>query len=94
LFFDVPDAFEPVAYSLDGQDKVAVSGSTQLFDLPDGDHNVTVYVMDKAGSLKASETIHFKVEVPFPTALVAAASGATAIAVGACFLVYFKKRRH
>jgi len=36
LFFETHYSFKPIAYSLDGQDKVAVSGSTWLVDLPDG----------------------------------------------------------
>jgi hypothetical protein len=92
LFFEVHFAFKPVAYSLDGQEKVAVSGSTWLVDLPDGDHNVTVYVMDKAGNLRASETIHFSVDAPepFPVTLVIAVVATVAV-VGTGLLVFFKK---
>lgn len=95
LFFEVHFSFKPVAYSLDGQDKVAVSGSTWLVGLPDGDHNVTVYVMDKAGNLRASETIYFSVDAPesFPVTLVMAAATTVAV-VGTGLLVFFKKRKH
>ena len=66
----------------------------RLVDLPDGDHNVTVYVMDKAGNLRASETIYFSVEVPFPTTLVAVASVTSIGIIAVGLLVYFKKRKH
>jgi hypothetical protein len=96
LSFEVHFSFKPVAYSLDGQDRVAVSGSTWLVDLPEGDHNVTVYVMDKAGNLKSSETVYFSVDAPesFPIIFVAAASVTAVVVVGVGLLLYFKKRKH
>ena len=95
LFFEVHHSFKTIAYSLDGQDKVAVSGSTWLVDLPDGDYNVTVYVMDKAGNLRASETIYFSVDAPepFPTTMVIVPFASVAF-VGLGLLVYFKRRKH
>jgi hypothetical protein len=94
LFFEVHHSFKTIAYSLDGQDKVAVSGGTWLVDLPDGGHNVTVYVMDKAGNILPSETIYFSVDTPesFPATIIMAPIGSAAF-VGAGLLLYFKKRR-
>ena len=97
--FDVPLNFtlnelvSQIAYSLDGQDNVTVAGNTTLTDLPDGDHNVTVYAQDITGNVGASEILCFSVEVPepFPITLVAAASVSVAV-VGVSLLVYFKKR--
>jgi hypothetical protein len=83
-----------MGYSLDGQNNVTVTGNVTLSGLSVGLHNVTVYANDTLGNMGASATVAFNVEVPFPTALVAAASGATAIVVGAGLLFYFKKRRH
>jgi hypothetical protein len=54
-------------------------------------HNVTVYACDSAGNIGASDTIHFNVEVPFPTTLVIA-SIASAAVMGIGLLVYYKKR--
>ena len=76
---------------MDGQDKVRVSGNATLADVPAGDHNVTFYVMDEAGNIGATETIHFTIE-SFPTTLVVA-SVATVVLVSAGLLVYFKKRK-
>lgn len=81
-----------VIYSLDGQRNVMAAGNTTLTDLPDGDHNVTVYAKDEAGNIGAPETIYFSVKVPFPTTLVLAPF-ASVVFVSAGLLVYFKKRK-
>ena len=52
---------------------------------------MTVYAEDSLGNMGASETVVFSVASPFPTVPVAVASGASAIAVAAGLLVYFKK---
>jgi len=95
LVFAVNQPVSRIQYSLDGKEKVTVSGNTTLTGLPNGYHNVTVYATDESGNTGASETVSFNVEVPetFPVALVAAASTAIAIAVGVGLLVYFKKHR-
>ena len=94
LLFEAHESFKQISYSLDGQGKVMVSGNTTLTDVPNGDHNVTVYVTDEAGNTGASETIYFNVEVPepFPTTSVLAPLASVAVA-GAGLLVYFKKRK-
>jgi hypothetical protein len=58
-------------------------------------HNVTVYARDEFENTGASEIITFTVEEsgPFPTALVAAASGASTAVIVVGLLVYFKKRK-
>jgi hypothetical protein len=52
-----------------------------------------MYATDAAGNTGASETVHFTIAKPFPTALVAAASIATVAVVGIGLLIYFKKRK-
>lgn len=89
---------EPVSqlvYVLDGGENLTIEGDITLADLPNGEHNVTVYATDLAGHVGSSETIIFTIAEPepFPTALVIAASGA-AIIVGAGLLLYFKKRKN
>jgi hypothetical protein len=66
-----------------------------LSGLPNGDHNVTIYVTDEAGNTGVSETIYFTVDVPepFPTTLVIASVITVAI-VCIGLLLYFKKRKH
>jgi hypothetical protein len=95
LNFTVNEPYSLVSYCLDGQDNVTINGNTTLTELPNGDHNVTVYAADQFGNTGASQIIYFSVEVPepFPTALVATASGASVAVVGIGLLVYFKKRK-
>jgi parallel beta-helix repeat protein len=83
-------------YSLDGKDNVTVAGNSTLSGLPDGAHNVTVYAQDSFGNVAASENIAFTVANlgPFMTDWGIAAAGASAIAVAAGLLVYFKKTKH
>jgi hypothetical protein len=81
-----------VAYSIDGKENQTINGDTMLPELSNGLHNVTVYAWDEAGNVGVSETVHFSVNVPFPTALVAVASVTSVAIVSACLLVYFKKR--
>jgi hypothetical protein len=79
-----------IGYSLDGQDNVTVAGNVTLSGLSYGWHNLTVYAEDSLGNMGASETVHFNVASSLTT-VVAVASGASAIAVAAGLLVYFKK---
>jgi hypothetical protein len=93
LNFTVNEAVAQISYVLDGQDNVTISGNTTLTGLTDGKHNVTFYAKDLVGNIGASETVTFSIEVPFPTATVAAASGASVAIIGIGLLVYFKKRK-
>ena len=97
LNFTVNELVSQVTYSLDGQTNVTIFGNTTLANLPYGEHNVTVYGWDEAGNVGASEIIIFNVAKPpepFPTALVATASGISFTIIAAGLLVYFKKRKH
>ena len=91
LNFTVNEPFSKVAYCLDGQENVTIRGNTTLTGLPNGDHNVTVYATDEFGNSGASETMFFRVDVPFPTVLVAIASIGLVAGVGAGLLIYFRK---
>jgi hypothetical protein len=90
----VNEPISQVIYSLNGQRNVTAAGNTTLINLPEGEHNLTVYVSDTAGNTGNSKTVHFSVDVPepFPTAPVAA-SGASIAVLGIGLLVYFKKRK-
>ena len=94
LSFTVNEPNTQVIYSLDGRENVTVAGNTTLTDLSIGEHNVTVYALDKGGNMGASETMYFSVEEPFPVAPVATASLATVAVLGVGLLFYFKKRKH
>jgi hypothetical protein len=92
----VNEPVSQVIYSLDGQANMSVAGNMTLIGLPDGGHELTVYVKDLAGNAGNSETICFSVDAsePFPAAPVAAASVATIAVLSVGLLVYFKKRNH
>jgi hypothetical protein len=85
-----------IGYCLDGKTNVTIAGNTTLTGLSDGSHSVIVYANDTAGNMGISKPVVFTVDTPepFPTTLVATASGASVAVVGSSLLVYFKKRRH
>ena len=95
LNFTVNELFSKISYVLDGLENVTVDRNTTLTNLANGYHNVTVYATDEAGNIGASETLYFTIEVPepFPTTLVAAASGVSAAVIGMGLLVYLRKRK-
>jgi hypothetical protein len=93
LNFITNERISQSTYSLDGHENVSIAGNTTLTGLANGDHNLTIYSKDEAENTGASETIYFRVKVPFPTTLVIA-SVISVVVVGAGVLVYFKKRKH
>jgi hypothetical protein len=94
LSFTVDEPASLIAYSLDGKENISVTENITLTGLANGVHELTIYAKDKTGNTGASETICFSVDLPFPTALVAAASGVVITVVAACLLCYRKKRIH
>ena len=82
-----------MGYSLDGQETATVTGNTTLTGLSWGLHNVTVYAKDLFENTGNSDTIWFSIAEPFPTTLVAVASGASIAIIGIGLLIYFKKRK-
>jgi hypothetical protein len=96
LNFTVNEPASQFSYILDGQE-IKINGNTTLADLSDGLHNSTIHARDMAGNIGASETVTFTVaqpkQEPFPTALVATASGASVAIIGAGLLLYMKKRK-
>ena len=96
LSFSVNEMTSWTGYSLDGLDNVTSVGNTTLTGLPVGEHNITVYAVDAAGNVGASETICFTMPdapEPLPVATVAAASAASVAIAGVGLLVYFRKRK-
>jgi len=92
LNFTVSEPTSQITYCLDGQQNITVAGNTTLTNLSYGEHNVTVYAIDLAGNVGASETFYFSIE-SFPLILVPAAFVASVAAVGAGLIVYFKKHK-
>jgi len=74
LTFTIDESASWMAYSLDGQANVTVTGNTTLSGLSDGSHSIIVYANDTAGNTGLSETIYFTIETekeePFPTWIV------------------------
>jgi hypothetical protein len=93
LNFTVNKSVSRITYCLDGQDNATVAGNTTISGLTNGLHNVTVYAEDSFGNMGTSETVGFSVEVPFPTALVAATSVTAAVVVGVGLILHFKKSK-
>jgi hypothetical protein len=85
-----------VAYSLDGQTNMTLTGNTTLPELSFGSHSLTVYANDTVGLFGASETeqaLTAQTETePFSIAAVAVVSGAAITAIGASLLMHFQKR--
>ncbi|MDX1814271.1 MAG: hypothetical protein R3319_05720, partial [Candidatus Bathyarchaeia archaeon] len=53
-----------LGYSLDGQDKVSVTGNIVLIGLLSGLHNNTLYTKDEFENIVGSEIIYFTTEEP------------------------------
>jgi hypothetical protein len=96
LVYNANETYSWLAYSLDGQANITITGNMTLSHLSEGEHSITVYANNTNGIVGASETIIFIVEVPepFPIVTVAAVSVTVIAVVTAILLVYFKKRKH
>jgi parallel beta-helix repeat protein len=93
LTFTIDEQVLWMAYSLDGQANVTITGNTTLSDLPDGLRSVMVYASDTAGNTGISEIIYFTIETKkeeaFPTWIIAPI--VIIAVVGAVVFVYFTK---
>jgi N-acetylneuraminic acid mutarotase len=96
LTFAVDKPVSQMGYCLDGQGNVTVAGNATLTKLPNGAHNLTVYVKDAEGSIGASESVAFLISKPkpFQTMPVVAAAVIAVVVVSTGLLFYFKKRKH
>jgi len=95
LTFTINESASWIAYSLDGQANVTVTGNTTLTGLSDGSHIIIVYTKDTVGNTGASETIYFTIETekeePFPAWIVPAIVIIIAALGIAIYLLKFKK---
>jgi hypothetical protein len=92
LNFTINKPTSKITYSLDGRENVTITGNTTLTSLSNGYHNLTVYATDEIGTVGASETFFFQVDVPFPIIPVAS-SIAIIVVAGVGLLIYFKKHK-
>jgi hypothetical protein len=97
LNFIVDHPVSEIAYCLDEQESVPINGNTTLTDLPNGQHNVTVYATDEFGYTGKSETLFFNVNAPesteFSVVPLVIAFVIIVVIVGAGWLVYFRRRK-
>ena len=95
LTFTVDEPVAWIAYSLDGQGNITITGNTTISGLSDGSHSLIVYAKDAAGNTGTSEIVHFTIETvkaePFPTLIIAAIM--IIVVIGAALLVYFAKAK-
>jgi N-acetylneuraminic acid mutarotase len=85
-------------YSLDGKQKVAISGNTTLAGLSNAEHTITVYASDGKGNIGTSQTVSFTINSQTPTISNLTLAGVVvALAVVACagllFFFAIKKRK-
>ncbi|HEX9262489.1 MAG TPA: hypothetical protein VF893_08185 [Candidatus Bathyarchaeia archaeon] len=96
LNFTADESPSKIECSLDGQNNVTIIGNTTLSGLVNGNHNVTVFVTDKAGNTGVSETLFFTIAEPdpFPVLLAVVGSAATVAAalVGANLLLLHQRK--
>ena len=96
LFFNSDKAVNWTSYSLDGQANVTFTGKTNLTDISNGLHTITVYSQDTFGNIGSSETTSFTVAKPepesFPVVPVVAVVVSVAL-LAAGLLIYHKKHK-
>lgn len=80
-----------IAYSLDGQAEVTITGNTTLSGLTISEHNLTVSAQDLGGLVGSSSTIHFTIVARFPIELVVAGIAIAAVVIVG-FLAYCKRQ--
>jgi len=94
LTFTIDEPISWIAYSLDSNLNVTITGNTTLHGLSDGSHSLVVYVQDVAGNTRTSETAYFSVETPQPELFSSEIVAVIVIvaAVGAVVLIYLAKK--
>jgi hypothetical protein len=95
--FTIDHPVTEMAYRLDGQESVPITGNITLSDLPNGQHNVTVYATDEFGYTGKSNTLLFNVNSPevgeFSLVPSVAPFTIAAIALTAAGLLVYSRRR-
>ena len=67
LIFTVNETVFRMAYSLDGQSNVAITGNATLTELPERPHSIIVYASDSFGNTGASSAVLFTVDMSPPS---------------------------
>jgi len=103
LTFAVNEPVQWMAYSLDNQSNVTVTGNATLAGLTEGLHNIVIYALDTPGNAGASEKRYFTIEItppppptetnpPFPLIWVVIAALVMIIAGTAIALLFYLKK--
>jgi len=93
LTLNINEVASWIQYSLDGQEKVTLTGNTTLAGLAEGSHSLVVYASDAVGNTGVSELIYFTIEaetVPMTYSIGAIVAG---VIVTSVLILYFKKRK-
>ena len=90
LVFTVNEPVSWIAYILDGQFEVTVTGNTTLSGLAIGMHNLTVSARDSVGLIGSSGVIQFSIVARFPLELVVIGVALAAVIV-VSLLAYVKR---
>lgn len=97
LQFTTDKPASQLSYSVDSQQNVTITGNTTLSDLPNGYHNLTVYVTDLSGNMGVSENINFTIAIEetesFPTLPVAVVSATVVTIACGAVIFYYRKRK-
>ncbi len=95
LNFIIDHAVLEMAYSLDGQNIIPISGNTTLTGLSNGQHNVTVYATDSSGNTYVSDTRLFYVDASKESLIIPLVITLLIVLVGVALisLVYFRRRK-
>ena len=64
LNFNINEQASWIAYSLDGNDNVTISGNTTISEMSEGLHNIVVFATDTAGNTGASSVVQFTISIP------------------------------
>jgi hypothetical protein len=66
LTFTVNETVFRMAYSIDGQSNLAITGNATLTELPESAHSIIVYASDSFGNTGASSPVNFTVDMSPP----------------------------
>jgi N-acetylneuraminic acid mutarotase len=90
LSFTVNENVTWMVYSLDGQNRMTLSGNQTLPALANGSHSLTIFASDEMGNL-AQQTVFFNI-APFPVVQLVAVLASIIIALAAIYIVFKRKK--
>jgi len=89
LIFTLNEPVSDISYSLNGEEKITLSGNVTLPALPSGGHRLTIYATDEVGN-SSEKTVYFSIE-QFPFVYVIAVIVIIIIVVATLYLLYKHK---